>query len=71
MLFYLLLILITGIVSIIIGFVFIIKPELLIRSLEIGNKVLITDEQIARYPRALGVVLLVISIFILYVAVNY
>ena len=69
MIFYIFLII--GMLSIFIGIIFFVKPEILIKFSEIGNKIIITDEQILCYPRCLGIVLLAISIYILYISVKF
>ncbi len=60
-----------GVISIVFGIVFIVNPEIMIKSSRIFNKVLITDDQIIRYPRILGIILLTVSLFILYIALKY
>jgi hypothetical protein len=69
MIFYIFLI--TGIISIIIGIIFLIKPELLIKVSEICNKDILTDEQILGHPKILGVFILFVNIIILLVAIHY
>ena len=61
----------SGVISIVFGSVFIVKPEIIIKSSKITNKVLISDEQIFKYPGILGIFLLITSLFILYIAIKY
>lgn len=55
-----------GIISFLIGILFIIKPILLIRISTIGNKVLFTDEKIETHPRIFGSIILAVGLTILY-----
>lgn len=63
--------LITGVISIIIGIIFLMKPELLIKISEICNKDILTDEQILGHPKILGVFILFVNIIILLIAIFY
>lgn len=55
-----------GIISFLVGVLFVIKPLLLIRISNIGNKVLFTDEKIETHPRIFGSIILAVSLTILY-----
>ena len=69
MIFYIFLI--TGIISIIIGITFLIKPELLIKVSEICNEDILSDEQILGHPKILGVFILFVNIIIILIAIYY
>lgn len=55
-----------GIISFLVGVLFLIKPLLLIRISNVGNKVLFTDEKIETHPRIFGSIILAVSLTILY-----
>lgn len=63
--------LVTGVVSIIIGFIFIINPKLLIKASEVSNKVIFSEEHLIHYPRFLGFILFIVSIVLMYISIKY
>jgi len=64
MLFYVFLV--GGILCILLGLLFLIKPTIIIRLNEIGNKVIFVDNALLIYPRVFGGFLLLASIYIIY-----
>jgi len=63
-LFYIFLIL--GSISIIFGFIFIFKPEILIKLSEVGNRVVFSEKAVYANPRFFGIVLVIIATAIFY-----
>jgi len=63
-LFYVFMIL--GIISIILGLIFIFKPLLLVKLSEVGNRVVFSERVVYSNPRFFGIILIVLSAFIFY-----
>jgi len=65
MLFYVFIIL--GVLSIIVGLIFMINPRLIIKLNEFGNKVIFVDDAVLLYPRVFGTIMLFVSLYLLYI----
>ena len=62
---------ITGILAIVLGVIFIIKPTMLVRISEVGNKAVLHEKAFLGKPRIIGLALLVISVYIFIVLYQY
>jgi len=56
----------TGVIIFILGCIFFIKPSILVKITEIGNRVLISEETILLHPRILGIFMLLLSLYIIF-----
>lgn len=58
--------LIIGVICILIGLIFLINPRLLIKFSEVGNKLIFEQKNILNYPRILGIILSILSVYMIY-----
>ncbi|MFC1726328.1 hypothetical protein ACFL4T_11930 [candidate division KSB1 bacterium] len=59
-----------GVITALIGLVFIIKPRLLIKFNETGNRIVFEERHILNYPRLLGAVVSLISTYMIYLGIT-
>ena len=57
---------IIGAISLVMGILFVIKPILLVRLSDLGNRVIFSDEKVDSHPRIFGAILLSAGFYIIY-----
>jgi len=57
---------IIGAISVVIGIIFFAKPRLLIKFNEVGSRIVFSERKILNFPRVLGIVLSVLSLYMIY-----
>ena len=62
---------IIGLLSIISGYLYFFRPDVIIKLSSIGNRLITTDYGFIRYHKLSGIVLLLIGCVLFYVGVNF